>query len=187
MPDSRFGILITRTALHEAATAGAAALPMETGGILLGFRTPDLVVVTRTVTVPDPRSNSRSYLRRREPAQALLNAAPMPAQDLQVVGYVGEWHTHPADSPPSRTDIQALGDTARLLDAPAALIVLTYTQAGHLANVHGLIALRDPWPIRVISPVTVNAVTPTVTDDSTTTLEAEAAHTLRAGKGADRP
>ncbi len=169
------GILITGTALDAATTDGLAALPQETGGILLGFRTPDLVVVTRALTVPDPRSSRHSYRRHRRRAQAQMAAVGLDA--TPAIGYVGEWHTHPADCPPSRTDIRALTATARLTTAPVALIVLAYCADRSLAT-HGLTAVREPWPVPAISPVHMFSVDPTVTDDTVASLEAEAIEAL---------
>lgn len=175
------GILITSTAVGSATTNGLAALPRETGGVLLGFRTPDLVVVTRTLTVPDPRSSPHSYRRHRRRAQAQMAAAGI--ETTPAIGYVGEWHTHPADCPPSRTDIRALASTARLNPAPVALIVLAFSADGSLRN-HGLTAIREPWPVPAISPVRMFSFEPTVTNDTATSLEAEAIQALTHPKGA---
>lgn len=169
------GILITSTAVGSATTNGLAALPYETGGILLGFRTPDLVVVTRTLTVPDPRSSPHSYRRHRRRAQAQMAAAGI--ETTPAIGYVGEWHTHPADCPPSRTDIRALAATARLNTAPVALIVFAYRADGSLRT-HGLTAVREIWPVPAISPIHMFSVEPTVTNDTSAGLEAEATEAL---------
>ncbi len=169
------GILIARAALDAVLAAGEQALPVETGGILLGFRTPDLVVVTRTLTVPDPRGSRHSYRRHRRRAQAQMAAAGI--NETPGIGYVGEWHTHPADCPPSRIDIRALTATARLTTAPVALIVLAY-RADRSVAVHGLTAVREPWPVPAVSPVQLFSASPTVTDDTTASLEAEAAEAL---------
>jgi integrative and conjugative element protein (TIGR02256 family) len=169
------GILITGTALDAAITDGLAALPQETGGILLGFRTPDLVVVTRALTVPDPRSSRHSYRRHRRRAQAQMAAVGI--NETPGIGYVGEWHTHPADCPPSRIDIRALTATARLTTTPVALIVLAH-RADQSVAVHGLTAVREPWPVPAVSPVQLFPASPTVTDDTAASLEAEAAEAL---------
>lgn len=172
MTDHLVGILITRSALDGAITDGQRGLPVETGGILLGFRTRDLVVVTRTLTVPDPISSRSGYLRHHRRAQARLVAGRGDAPP--VVGYVGEWHTHPADVGPSRTDLRALEAVARLSDGPVALVVLA-DPATSRARVHGIVMARRPWPVPAISPVDVVGGAVTVTDDTTDSLEAEAA------------
>lgn len=166
------GILMARSAFDAAVADGTAALPKETGGILLGFRAPDLIVVTRTITVTDPHSSRHGYLRRyrRATAKMALGRGTAPP----VVGYVGEWHTHPVDVGPSLTDRRALGATARLAEGPVALVVLA--APSDLANVHGVIAARQSaWPFAIVNPVEVTDAQVRITDDTVASLEAEAA------------
>ena len=170
------GILIASTALESAASSGLTALPHETGGILLGFRTPDLVVVTRTLTVPDPRSSPHSYRRHRRRAQAKMAAAG--TKTTPAIGYVGEWHTHPADCPPSRTDIRALAATARLSTAPVAMIVFAYRSDGALRTYGLTAAVGGICPVPAINPVDMFTVEPTFTNDTAASLEAEASEAL---------
>ncbi len=174
------GILIARAALDAVLTAGEQALPVETGGILLGFRAPGVIVITRALVVPDPRSSRHSYLLRGRRAQTLMAAARTDAP--AVVGYVGEWHTHPADAPPSRTDQRALGTAARLATGPVALVVPAYPATGP-ARLHGLVAVRQPWPVPAISPVDLARVDVQPTEDTPDSLEAEAATLLTHPEG----
>jgi len=165
------GLLISSTALEQATRDGAETLPLETGGILLGFRASDLIVITRTVTVPDPRSSRRSYLRRRGRAQSQMTAALQDAP--AVVGYVGEWHTHPADHPPSSIDTTALGAIARSTTKPVALIVLARTTGSDWRH-HALVAIRDRWPVPAVAPVTVWPTALTTTTEDAANLESAA-------------
>lgn len=171
----KIGILVTRTAVDAAARDGRTALPRETGGILMGFRTPTAIVVTRMLTVPDPRSSRHSYLRHRRRAQAQMASADTKAS---VVGYVGEWHTHPEDQEPSRTDLRAIGETARLAGGAVALLVLAFPATGP-ARVHGRVAVRrGSWPIAFMDPVDFIGKGVTITDDTVVSLEAEAVAAL---------
>jgi integrative and conjugative element protein (TIGR02256 family) len=168
-----YTIFLARAALDTAVAHRTAAFPTETGGILLGFRAHDLVVVTRVHAVADPRATRFGYLRHRRRAQARMAVALSDA--LPVVGYVGEWHTHPADAGPSKTDLRAVGATARLAEGPVALIVLAGPDA-QPATVYGAVAVRqDFWPIAAINPVEVISVEVDITDDSVASLEVEAA------------
>ncbi|MEO3922751.1 Mov34/MPN/PAD-1 family protein [Micromonosporaceae bacterium B7E4] len=165
-------ILITRQAFDATIVDGMAALPHETGGILLGFRTPSLVVVTRTVTVVDPQSSWRGYVRRHRQAQARMAIGRGDAPP--VVGYVGEWHTHPADIGPSRTDLRALAAIARLAQGPVVLVVLADPAQG-LSRVHGRVAIcQDIWPVAAINPVRIESAEVAITEDTAASLEAEA-------------
>ena len=107
-------------------TAGLAALPCETGGILAGFRTEDQVVVTRAAVVPDVGSSRREYQLHKQSATEEL--ARLKVSAAPVVGFVGDWHTHPADMPPSSIDIASLGLVARATGDLVALVVLPFHQ-----------------------------------------------------------
>ena len=165
-------MLISHAALDTALDAGQQALPLETGGILLGFRTPGTIVITRALVVADPHGSHRSYLRHRHRAQSLMATASDDAPS--VVGYVGEWHTHPDDAPPSHTDRRALGAIARLTAGPVALLVPAYSVTGPV-RLHGLIAQTRPWPVLAISPVHLERTDVQPVDDTPDSLEAEAA------------
>jgi integrative and conjugative element protein (TIGR02256 family) len=166
------GILITRSALDTALADGVPALPRETGGILLGFRTPDLIVVTRALTIADPHSSRHGYLRRHHRARTRMTLDRGDAPP--IVGYVGEWHTHPDDVGPSPTDRRALVAIARRARGPVALVVLADPAAGptHIFGVIG--ACYALWPVAAINPVGVTDARPIITDDSATSLETEA-------------
>ncbi|WP_421740717.1 Mov34/MPN/PAD-1 family protein [Cellulomonas sp.] len=129
-------LLLALEVLDTMISAGAAALPRETGGILGGFRDGNLVVVTRAVVVSDSGSSRNDYVRRDTVARARL--ADIRAQAAPVVGYVGEWHTHPADQPPSGTDLATLQQIALEADDLVALIVLPFDGANALTP-HSLI------------------------------------------------
>ena len=74
----------------------ASALPAETGGILLGyydFNVDSLVLVTALPAPPDSRGTPASFERGVEGLiEAVVEASRRTAG---IVGYVGEWHSHP--------------------------------------------------------------------------------------------
>jgi integrative and conjugative element protein (TIGR02256 family) len=165
-------VLLTRAAFNDADATGRAALPAETGGILLGFRAPDLIVITRILVVPDPTRGRRHYLRRHYQAQERMSTERLhlPA----VIGYVGEWHTHPADQPPSDTDQDTLSALAHVATGPVCLIVLAYPPNG-TTRTHAMTGLRrSSRPIGAARRATVHASTLHITDDSSESLESEA-------------
>lgn len=164
-------VRITRAALDAALDTGQQALPREIGGILLGFRIPEAVVVTRVLVVPDPRSSHSTYLRHRGRAQTLMEAAFADAP--RVVGYVGEWHTHPNDVPPSRTDRRALEATARLATGPVALLVPAYPAIGP-ARLYGFVARARSRSVPVIRQVELKLANVRPVEDTPDSLEAEA-------------
>lgn len=173
MTTSTAGILITRTGLDDADHAGRAALPVETGGVLLGFRADGLIIVTRTLVVADPGGGRRNYLRHRGRAQELL--AEFRSQLPSVVGYVGEWHTHPADQGPSGTDLGSLREVGGLTTGPVGLLVLSYPASGEV-RLHGALGMRrrPRRRLRAGNPVDVRFAEVRVTDDPAESVELQA-------------
>lgn len=136
---SRPEIVVAEAVLAAMADVGLAALPLETGGVLAGFRAGEQIVVTRAFTLTDAASTLRSYVRREAGAQAWL--ADLLAAGPPVVGYVGEWHTHPANQPPSPTDRSSLRDAASASGDLVALLVLPF-HGGQPRPIHGLVGQR---------------------------------------------
>lgn len=118
--------------------------PCETGGLLLGWWQDRVPVVVAAVEVPDPDAGHHRW-SRDEPsaAQALERVrGAFPAH----VGYVGDWHSHPADVGPSSQDLRAIRRASKQFDDPLVLAVarrggridtrLAYR--GRLTTVHAL-------------------------------------------------
>jgi integrative and conjugative element protein (TIGR02256 family) len=163
--------LVAREALHTAVEAGSAASPKETGGILLGFRIPDGLVVTRFLLVEDTGSSTHSYLRRRRPAQLQLDAVRRHAGP--AVGYVGDWHTHPKNVGPSRSDARSIAAACRDAGGPVALIVLSYA-GSELAHTHAQMARRTHPGHPLIRSVDLNIADMDLLEATAESLEHEA-------------
>lgn len=133
-------IVICEDALEPMWRAGEAALPKETGGILVGFRSQHGIVVTRAATVFDPDSSGHHYQLRDEQAQQALDDLRLTGAAL--LGYVGDWHTHPADQPPSSVDLASLRQAARTSGDVLAQIVLAFRDRQR-RQLHGATALRQ--------------------------------------------
>jgi integrative and conjugative element protein (TIGR02256 family) len=101
--------------------AGQAA-PKETGGLLLGWWEDTTVVVGHAVEVPDPDATRSTWTRHEDAAQATLEAA---LRDLghPWLGYVGDWHSHPAMLDASSTDELSLRRASSQYAKPLALLV----------------------------------------------------------------
>lgn len=113
----------------------------------------------RLPAAPPPSTSPIGHWARRCPARG---------------GYVGEWHTHPADIGPSRTDLRALAAIARLAQGPVALVVLADPAQG-LSHVYGRVAIcQDIWPVAAINPVQIDEAEVAITEDTAASLEAEA-------------
>jgi proteasome lid subunit RPN8/RPN11 len=104
---------------------GRAALPHETGGILLGWTdTTGRVWIDRAIEVPAATSGTYHYERTSDVAQAALDTALAGEPEGSPVGYVGEWHTHPAPAGPSDVDLDTLRGFADDAGHTLALVVL---------------------------------------------------------------
>lgn len=98
-------------------------LPRETGGILLGYHEDGTVVVTHALAVSGTESSSDRYIRDDVLANAALGAFLAQRTADDPVGYVGEWHSHPAPCGPSSIDDASLRAIAKVSDRPIALLV----------------------------------------------------------------
>jgi integrative and conjugative element protein (TIGR02256 family) len=115
----------------------------ETGGILVGFRQGRDVVIAQIVEVKDGEAGYASYTRDSNRAQVLLDdRLEASTSDGSLLGYVGEWHTHPLPSPPSHQDLKELRAVAKLASGPVALLVVTGGPSGGTATPRGWVASR---------------------------------------------
>lgn len=85
--------------------AGESADGLETGGILLGFDTPDGVLISVAGNAgPDALREDCRFIRDTAHAQVLADAV----FDETGAVWVGEWHTHPVSGPvPSQLDLRS--------------------------------------------------------------------------------
>jgi proteasome lid subunit RPN8/RPN11 len=116
---------VARTAIDTAHALAFQALPRETGGILLGHRVEGDVLVQRFLEIRDARAGPAEYRRQHAPAEKALARALANERDDPLLGYVGEWHSHPAAERSSRRDLRELRLTAQGTPHPIALIVLS--------------------------------------------------------------
>jgi integrative and conjugative element protein (TIGR02256 family) len=119
---------------------GSDALPNETGGVLLGYiattATTTTVHVASCLEIPDPDATHTSYQLdpgRAETAMRDDRAANDPDGEH---GYVGDWHTHPANQPASSHDLDTLFRVATGRRYPFAIVVLSWAEPRWLINTH---------------------------------------------------
>ncbi len=109
--DGRFNLLVSERHLSDLRTFCAAAHPLETGGILIGYYNcrHDTAVITEVAGPPaDSVSRPTRFYRGVRGLQPVLD-------DYWSKGeyYLGEWHCHPAGSPePSLTDLRQMRSIA---------------------------------------------------------------------------
>lgn len=106
--------------LHELADK---AHPLETGGLLLGWWEGDVPTILDSLEVPDSQAGHTSWRRREQAAQEALSRVLRQRNDPDL-GYVGDWHSHPADVGASGADLRELCRVSRQYDRPVALAVV---------------------------------------------------------------
>lgn len=131
--------------LHQAAydlitAVTCESLPLENGGILLGYHEGPNIVVTHALVVTAPAATTNRYVRDDVQANALLREFLAARDPDDPTGYVGEWHSHPAPCGPSSIDLNAIRATAKASAAPVALIVHSPDKTPRFA---GIIAKRQ--------------------------------------------
>jgi integrative and conjugative element protein (TIGR02256 family) len=137
---SQWLITVEEPAWREALAAASVNPMRETGGILLGWRSPDGIHVTSMLQVLDRRAGHTFYRRRKAPAEVLLQSALAKLAPTSPVGWVGEWHTHPAPVGPSWQDRRQMRRIAKKASGPLALLVWAHDAvAKHWTPVGGCV------------------------------------------------
>lgn len=133
----------------EAAMVAAAikAHPLETGGILLGVYLDDEPWVTRVIELASPDRGRHHY---KIPGGATQPAVQAARRDDHRLGYLGDWHTHPADVGPSPTDLAtlALVSITHPRTPNPTLVVVRHTAEGHVLDTRR-IATVTPRPCTI--------------------------------------
>jgi proteasome lid subunit RPN8/RPN11 len=118
------------------AAAASAAHPRETGGLLLGWWDVGLVVVRYAVEICDPDATTTSWSRDQPRAQAALEAA-LDELEHPWLGYVGDWHTHPAACGASSQDEASIRRASHQYNHPLVLLVHRTDGVVDLVAAHG--------------------------------------------------
>lgn len=115
-------VVIHSDARHTITAAAGRAAPLEAGGLLLGWWDSGRVIVRSAVEVVDPDASGTSWIRRESFAQQALDRA-ITALGHPWMGYVGDWHSHPAPCGASAQDLKSIRSASRAYSQPLLLIV----------------------------------------------------------------
>lgn len=133
----------------QAAMIGAAtkAHPDETGGILVGVYVDNQPWVTRAIEIPSPHRGRHHY---KIPAGATQPAVHHARREDIRLGYLGDWHTHPADVGPSPTDLATLAifSVQHPRTPNPTLVVARNTTDGYTLDTRRILSAR-PRPCEV--------------------------------------
>ena len=132
-------IIVRRSAIHHIQQCAARSDPRETGGILVGYRTDTAIVVVEAVEVCDREAATNRYHRDAKEAQGILDARLKEEPPPSLLGFVGDWHSHPQNVGASSVDLATLRDNALSDGDTQALIVAKrvpegWAQTGYVAN-----------------------------------------------------
>ncbi|WP_179855076.1 Mov34/MPN/PAD-1 family protein [Paractinoplanes atraurantiacus] len=122
-------VLVHSDARQTIATAAERAHPLEAGGLLLGWWDRDAIVVRAAVDVVDPTATGSSWIRREGLAQQALDQA-VTELGHPWLGYVGDWHSHPAPCGASEQDRQSIRSAS--LAYPQPLLLLVHRRGGNV-------------------------------------------------------
>ena len=116
-----------RVSLHPSVPPALAATarrsePKETGGLLIGWIDARTIVVRHVLEVPDRDATHTNWTRSEKRANEALTRFLAEAEHPWL-GYVGDWHAHPAPVGPSQTHKRSLKKDSRTVTQPLALIV----------------------------------------------------------------
>lgn len=103
----RWRIWLSEPALTDIVSAAREHHPDEIGGVLIGVEAERRPWVTHAVTVPSRRATPVYY---QIPAGARRRAVLRTRRSDPRLGYLGDWHSHPADIGPSGKDRQTMGE-----------------------------------------------------------------------------
>ncbi|MGI8711568.1 MAG: Mov34/MPN/PAD-1 family protein [Acidimicrobiales bacterium] len=114
----------------------------ETGGVLLGWRHEKGIYVHDALVVSDSHAKHTFYRRRHKPATDVLDAALAVLPGASPIGYVGEWHSHPAPTGPSWVDRFEMRRISRQTKAAVGLLVCAYDAKTGVFTPVGVVAER---------------------------------------------
>jgi proteasome lid subunit RPN8/RPN11 len=100
--------------------------PNEIGGVLLGVSVAGRPWITEATVVPTGEGTPTYY---ELPAGARHQAVDRARERDARLGYLGDWHSHPADIGPSGTDRGTMRELATQGDCPEPLLLLARRQA----------------------------------------------------------
>jgi proteasome lid subunit RPN8/RPN11 len=114
---------LSETAARIIVESAKRAHPHETGGVLVGVLVHGVPWITSVIEVPPGSPRASTY---QLPSDARPCAVAQERIKEPRVGYLGDWHSHPADVGASPTDAAALMSLARNRDAhsPHPLLIV---------------------------------------------------------------
>jgi integrative and conjugative element protein (TIGR02256 family) len=126
---------IANSVLSEIESEAERRFPLESGGILLGYRYPSRREPIRITTQIGPGPKARHARHRFEPDGTWQDTELASAYERsgRLLTYLGDWHSHPnGPGKPSRLDRQTARAIARCREArlPHPLLLILHGKPG---------------------------------------------------------
>lgn len=139
---------LTRTAEKVIRSEAARHPDQETGGVLLGYFSPEGSVVVADATGPGPDASRSCDSFHPDIAWQRQEVAVRYAESGRINTYLGDWHTHPNGvlvlSPTDRRTLRRISQTATARVPQALMAILAPDAAGGLAVWQHRGRLRPP-------------------------------------------
>lgn len=133
MKGGRWRAWLSEDAAASIVAAAHAGFPVEVGGVLVGVEIRGRPWITQAVQVEAARSSPVYY---ELPEGARPEVVERVRRNDARLGYLGDWHTHPADIGPSGTDRATMrklgGDPASDSRRPVLVIARRVAGAYHI-------------------------------------------------------
>lgn len=147
--DRRWRVWVSEGVADGLARAAERAHPFETGGILAGVLAAGRPWVTHVVEVRSATGPRPTYYEF--PAATRANVIARLRSHDSRIGYLGEWHSHPADIGASPTDIESMRRISQVADCPRPLLIIVRKAEGsHVLDARQWTG-RRLRPVRVVS------------------------------------
>ncbi|MWV57782.1 Mov34/MPN/PAD-1 family protein [Rathayibacter sp. VKM Ac-2754] len=134
-------LLLSESAQASMITAAAEAHPNETGGILVGVQT-DGGHPWATCTI-EIATNDRGRHHYKIPFGTTQSSVHAARRADSRLGYLGDWHSHPADVGPSPTDLATLAmySIKHPRTSNPTLVVVRNTLHGYILDIRRIVVV----------------------------------------------
>lgn len=157
-------LLLSESAQASMIAAAARAHPNETGGILIGVHTNGgHPWVTRSIEID---TDDRGHHHYKIPSGATQLSVHAARRTDPRLGYLGDWHSHPADVGPSGTDLAtlALYSIKHPRTPNPTLIVVRNTKDGRALDVRRIVTVTPrPCDLHLTGDLAQQHVSPDTT------------------------
>lgn len=139
---------VAESAADTILDAAERAQPLETGGVLIGTTVDERTVVAAAIELTEAEATTETFT---VPHGKVADAVEAAREADARLGYVGEWHTHPAGGGVSSTDRATMMTVAADADVTNPILLVAHPD-GENWSIEAVVATPE-----TIRPITVEA------------------------------